>query len=64
MNVVTAPLARIGLLRLQTILLGVTLTLWVCVALTEADVEQMLKASFISGELLEELAYICLFHAS
>ena len=32
-------------------------------ALTEPHVEQMLKASFVVGELLEKFAYVCLFHA-
>ncbi|KKL90785.1 hypothetical protein LCGC14_1901230, partial [marine sediment metagenome] len=62
-NVVAAPLAGISLLIGQAIPFGVTLTLWAGMALTEADVEQMLKASLVGGELFEELAEVCLFHA-
>ena len=62
-NVVTAPLAGIGLLRLQAIPLGPALTLRAFMALAQANVEQMLKAGFIGRELLEELADVCLFHA-
>jgi len=60
---VAAPLARIGLLRLQTIPFGVALALWAFVTLTKSHVEQVFKASLIGGELLEELANVCLFHA-
>ena len=56
-------MARVGLLRRQTIPLGVTLTLGAFVPLAEADIEQMLKTSLVGWELLEEPAYICLFHA-
>jgi hypothetical protein len=31
-------------------------------ALTEANIEQMLMAGFIGRELLEELAYVCFMH--
>jgi len=60
-DVLAAPLAGIGSLRLQTIPLGVTLTLWAVMALTEAHVEKVLKTNMISGEFLEKLPYICSF---
>lgn len=63
MNVVSAPLARERLLRLEAIPFRRALTLGAFVALAKAHVEQMLKARFVIWELLEELANVCLFHA-
>tara|TARA_R100000773_G_C4215498_1_gene114299 strand:+ start:1082 stop:1363 length:282 start_codon:yes stop_codon:yes gene_type:complete len=60
---VAAPLAGIGLLRLQPIPLSFALTLGASMTLAETHVEKVFKASLVGGKLLEELAYICLFHA-
>ena len=57
------PLARKGLLRLQAIPLGFTLTLWAFLVLAEPGIEQVFKASFIIWKLFEELADAALFHA-
>lgn len=62
-GVVTAPLAGKGLLIGKAIPLRLTLTLGASMALTKSQVEKMLKAGFVCGELLEELTYIGLFHA-
>lgn len=59
---VATPLARIGLLRLEAIPFRFALTFGASVTLSEARVEQVLKARFIVGKLLKELANVCLFH--
>ena len=58
-----APLARERLLRLKAIPLRLALTLGALMALAEANVEQMLKTSFVVRELSKELANVGLFHA-
>jgi hypothetical protein len=55
-NVMPAPLAAKGALRLDRIPASLALALRAGVALSEANVEQMLKARIVVRELLEKLA--------
>lgn len=63
-DVVAAPLAGIGFFRLQPIPLSFAFTLRASMAMTETHAKQVIKSSLVGGELSEELAYICLLHAT